>query len=47
VLHAVPPEQYAQAAQKAVDNLSPEERAEFLEMLQKRAAARGVKLTGT
>ena len=46
VSHAVPPEQYAQAAQEALGKLSPEERAEFLEMLQKRAAARGVELPG-
>ena len=46
VSHAVPPEQYAQAAQEALGKLSPEERAEFLEMLQERAAARGVKLPG-
>jgi hypothetical protein len=39
----VPRDEYAQAAQEALDKLSPEERAEFLEMLQKRAAARGVK----
>jgi hypothetical protein len=46
VSHAVPTEQYAQAAQEALSKLSPEERAEFLEMLQERAAARGVKLPG-
>ena len=46
VSHAVPPEQYAQAAQEALGKLSPKERAEFLEMLQKRAAARGVNLPG-
>jgi hypothetical protein len=46
VSHAVPPDQYAQAAQEALGKLSPEERAEFLEMLQERAAARGVKLPG-
>ena len=39
-------EQYAQAAQEALGKLSPEERAEFLEMLQERAAARGVNLPG-
>ena len=38
--HAVPPDQYAQAAQEALGKLSPEERA----MLQERAAARGVAL---
>ena len=46
VSHAVPSDQYAQAAQEALGKLSPEERAEFLEMLQERAAARGVKLPG-
>jgi hypothetical protein len=46
VSHAVPPDQYAQAAQEALGRLSPEERAEFLKMLQERAAARGVKLPG-
>jgi hypothetical protein len=46
VSHAVPTEQYAQAAQEALGKLSPEERAEFLKMLQERAAARGVKLPG-
>jgi hypothetical protein len=40
-------DQYAQAAQEALGRLSPEERAEFLKMLQERAAARGVKLPGT
>ena len=44
--HAVPPDQYAKAAQEALTKLSPEERAEFLKMLQERAAARGVKLPG-
>jgi hypothetical protein len=46
VSHAVPTEEYAQAAQEALSKLSPEERAAFLEMLQERAAARGVKLPG-
>jgi hypothetical protein len=46
VSHAVPPDQYAQAAQEALGKLSPEDRAEFLTMLQERAAARGVKLPG-
>ena len=46
VSHAVPPDQYAQAAQEALGKLSPEERAEFLKMLQEQAAARGVKLPG-
>jgi hypothetical protein len=44
VSHAVPPDQYAQAAREARGKLSPEERAEFLKMLQERAAARGVTL---
>ena len=44
VSHAVPPDQYAQAAQEALGKLSPEERAAFLKMLQERAAARGVAL---
>src|SRR5262245_37927465 len=46
VSHAVPTDQYALAAQEALGKLSPEERAEFLKMLQERAAARGVKLPG-
>ena len=46
VSHAVPPDQYAQAAQEALGKLSPEDRAEFLKTLQERAAARGVKLPG-
>ena len=41
VSHAVPPDQYAQAAQEALSKLSPEERAAFVKMLQERAAARG------
>src|SRR5947207_872129 len=40
VSHAVPPDQYAQAAQEALSKLSPEERAEFVKMLQDRAAVR-------
>src|SRR5262245_32813280 len=44
VAHAVPPEQYAQAAQEALGRLSPEERAEFLAMLQERARTRGAQL---
>jgi hypothetical protein len=44
VSHAVPPDQYAQAAQEALSKLSPEERAVFVKMLQDRAAARGVTL---
>ena len=47
VSHAVPPDQYAKAAQEALSKLSPEDRAEFLKMLQQRAAERGVKLPGT
>jgi hypothetical protein len=46
VSHAVPPDQYAQAAQEALSRLSPEERAAFVKMLQERAAARGVTLPG-
>jgi hypothetical protein len=46
VSHAVPPDQYAQAAQEALGKLPPQDRAEFLKMLQERAAARGVKLPG-
>ena len=46
VSQAVPPDQYAQAAQEALAKLSPEERAEFLKTLQERAAARGVTLPG-
>ena len=42
VSHAVPPNQYAQAAIEALGKLSPEERAAFVKMLQERAAARGV-----
>ncbi len=44
VSHAVLPDQYAQAAQEALGKLSPEDRAEFLKLLQERAAARGVTL---
>jgi hypothetical protein len=44
VSHAVPPDQYAQAAQEALSKLSPEERAALVKMLQNRAAARGVTL---
>ncbi len=44
VAHAVPPDQYAQAAQEALARLSPEERAEFVQMLQERAKTRGVAL---
>src|SRR5258706_6337236 len=46
VSHAVPPDQYAQAAIEALGKLSPEERAAFVKMLQQRAAARGVALPG-
>ena len=44
VSHAVPRDQYAQAAQEALSKLSPEERTAFVKMLQDRAAARGVTL---
>ena len=44
VSHAVPRDQYAQAAQEALSKLSPEDRAAFVKMLQEQAAARGVKL---
>jgi hypothetical protein len=44
VSHAVPRDQYAQAAQEALAKLSPEERAAFVKMLQERAQARGVAL---
>jgi hypothetical protein len=47
VSHAVPPDQYAQAAQEALSKLSPEERAMFVKMLQARAAATGVSLPDT
>lgn len=47
VSHAVPPEQYAKAAQEALGKLSPEERAAFVKMLQERAAARGVTVPRT
>jgi hypothetical protein len=46
VSHAVPSEEYAKAATEALNKLSPDERAEFLKMLQARAAARGMKLPG-
>jgi hypothetical protein len=45
VSHAVPPDQYAAAAQEALGRLSPEERAAFVKILQERAAARGVTLS--
>ena len=44
VAHAVPPDQYAQAAQEALARLSPQERAEFVAMLQERARAKGTPL---
>jgi hypothetical protein len=44
VAHAVPADQYSQAAQEALSRLSPEERAAFVKMLQERAAAKGVSL---
>ena len=44
VSHAVPPDQYAQAAKEALSKLSPEERAAFVKMLQDRAAESGVTL---
>ena len=44
VAHAVPPDQYAQAAQEALARLSPQERAAFVKMLQERAQAHGTKL---
>jgi hypothetical protein len=44
VSHAVPPDQYARAAQEALSKLSPEERAAFVKMLQDRAAANDVTL---
>ena len=44
VAHAVPPDDYARAAQEALARLSPEERAEFLKMLQQRAQSRGAAL---
>jgi len=46
VSHAVPPNQYTQAAIEALGKLSPEDRAAFMKMLQERAAARGVTLPG-
>src|ERR1044072_1079163 len=45
VSHAVPSDQYAQAAQEALAKLSPEERAAFVRMLQERAELRGVTLS--
>jgi len=46
VSHAVPSDQYAQAAQEALSKLSPDERAAFVKMLQDAAAARGISLPG-
>jgi hypothetical protein len=46
VAHAVPTNDYAQAAQEALARLSPEERAAFVKMLQERAQARGTQLPG-
>jgi hypothetical protein len=46
VAHAVPRDEYAQAAQEALARLSPEERAAFAKMLQQRAAAKGMPLPG-
>ena len=46
VAHAVPRDEYAQAAQEALARLSPEERAGFVKMLQQAAQARGVPLSG-
>ncbi len=45
VSHAVPPDQYAKAAQEALGKLSPEERAAFVKLLQERAAARGITIS--
>ena len=44
VAHEVPRDQYAQAATEALSKLTPQERAEFVAMLQERARARGVTL---
>jgi hypothetical protein len=44
VAHAVPRDQYMQAAQEALARLSPEERASLVSTLQQRAQARGVPL---
>jgi hypothetical protein len=44
VAHSVPQDQYTQAAQEALARLSPEERAELVQMLQERAKSRGVSL---
>lgn len=44
VAHAVPADQYSQAAQEALARLSPEERASLAKTLQQRAQAQGVQL---
>ena len=44
VAHAVPPDQYALAAQEALMRLSPDERAAFAKMLRQRAEASGTAL---
>jgi hypothetical protein len=44
VAHEVPRDDYAKAAQEALARLSPQERAEFVRMLQERAQARGTQL---
>ena len=44
VSHAVPPDQFSQAAQEALSKLSPEQRNALVKMLQERAAERGVTL---
>ena len=44
--HAVPPDQYAQAAKRRWPSFRRKSRAAFVKMLQERAAARGVKLPG-
>src|SRR5499426_4660182 len=44
VSHAVPANQYTQAAIEALGKLSPEDRAAFVKMLQERAATLGVTL---
>src|SRR5258708_12778638 len=44
VSHAVPPDQYAQAAQEALSKLSPEDRAEFVKKLHNPSAPLPCKL---
>src|SRR5262249_3965979 len=46
VAHAVPADQYAQAAVEALARLSPQERTAFVQMLQQRAQAQGTQLPG-